>query len=850
MRTIFIYLSFFLFFSSALSAQIDLTRYNGVLEGQHAPASASNGTGQLTDNQDSTYWSVNQANTWVQYKAYSPFLVQSYALTAAASAPANDPTSWVLEGSKNGLTWVALDQQQNQIFAARGEKKIFQFANDSLFTYFRLTLTNGKANVLQLAEWNLYLPNAWTGFPFPTVVVSTFGQNLTPGEQVFFQVLNEGIAQQVCLGVNHILYQSKDEVPAFSKLNLIVDPNFNGIAGKGGNPPEIFIIFGANYLNNLSATQGMEAVKKEILGILYHEVTHAYTQEPKNSGPYADNTHFHTFIEGIADYVRYRAGYVPKSNRVPTEWWSGYNPAAFFMDWLNTKNPDFMHQFNLTTRSFSAWTWDKATRQILGTSVDLLWREYQVYLKNKGNNLIAEYALNNREVQANTPVTFTNLSANATGYAWSFPGGTPAVSTEKNPTVTYNQPGIYSVVLTATKGALTATRADTGYVIVGLKNFSKQFGINATNTPNPNEGTFAATDEIPLTKLLMDNNATTRIECASYSPVVIKGYVFQGNHLGDAPERFPASWKLKGSNDNVNWTVIDARENQQHPPANYGRSVYRLPDHTAPYSFYKFEAFTNGFPSGGDYLALSEVELYAAEIDTTLKDITDDGGTLRAQYQTGSPFGETYTNAIDNSNSTKYLTFHCAAWIQYQATKSYVAQRYSLVSGNDEPSRDPKNWTLQASNDGITWTTIDTRTNEVFASRNLERYFLLNNTVAYRYYRFNFTCNGASIFQISEIRIIGSEDKSTAVSVLNAPTALAVYPNPVNDLFTIKADNLENAPFFVHIYDVVGHLVQVENLHGAPISEINTEKLLPGIYQAVVTFRDRSRATVKVMKVE
>jgi PKD repeat protein len=49
----------------------------------------------------------------------------------------------------------------------------------------------------------------------------------------------------------------------------------------------------------------------------------------------------------------------------------------------------------------------------------------------------------------NTPVNFNDFSfAKISNWAWSFPGGSPATSNEKNPTVTYEQPGSYSVMLT------------------------------------------------------------------------------------------------------------------------------------------------------------------------------------------------------------------------------------------------------------------------------------------------------------------------------------------------------------------------------------------------------------------
>lgn len=45
---------------------------------------------------------------------------------------------------------------------------------------------------------------------------------------------------------------------------------------------------------------------------------------------------------------------------------------------------------------------------------------------------------------------YDNSDGSVVSYSWSFPGGTPSTSSEKNPTVYYNASGIYSVSLTVT----------------------------------------------------------------------------------------------------------------------------------------------------------------------------------------------------------------------------------------------------------------------------------------------------------------------------------------------------------------------------------------------------------------
>ena len=63
-----------------------------------------------------------------------------------------------------------------------------------------------------------------------------------------------------------------------------------------------------------------------------------------------------------------------------------------------------------------------------------------------------------------TTVTYTNFSANATSWAWTFPGGTPSSSTLKNPVVTYNAIGTFDVTLVATNAFGSNTKLKSGLI--------------------------------------------------------------------------------------------------------------------------------------------------------------------------------------------------------------------------------------------------------------------------------------------------------------------------------------------------------------------------------------------------
>lgn len=70
-------------------------------------------------------------------------------------------------------------------------------------------------------------------------------------------------------------------------------------------------------------------------------------------------------------------------------------------------------------------------------------------------------------VSVGSTVAFTdNTFCNPTSWSWSFPGGTPASSTEQNPIVTYNTLGTYAVSLIATNASGSDTESKSGYINV------------------------------------------------------------------------------------------------------------------------------------------------------------------------------------------------------------------------------------------------------------------------------------------------------------------------------------------------------------------------------------------------
>ncbi|MBN1413233.1 MAG: glycoside hydrolase family 88 protein [Spirochaetales bacterium] len=179
-------------------------------------------------------------------------------------------------------------------------------------------------------------------------------------------------------------------------------------------------------------------------------------------------------------------------------------------------------------------------------------------------------------------------------------------------------------------------------------------------------------------------------------------------------------------------------------------------------------------------------------VSANTSDITNPRGAITAQYY-DSPAGEEIDKLIDNSSSTKYLTFHASGWVQFQANASYVVTSYTITSANDAAERDPYAWTLQGSNNGSTWTTLDSRSGEHFPNRFQLRIFSFANTSSFNYYRLNMSNNSGTILQLAEWELFGTGTGNTA-SPTPAPTSQPGNVNLAIGKSAVSSSN-ENASF-------------------------------------------------------
>jgi len=117
-------------------------------------------------------------------------------------------------------------------------------------------------------------------------------------------------------------------------------------------------------------------------------------------------------------------------------------------------------------------------------------------------------------------------------------------------------------------------------------------------------------------------------------------------------------------------------------------------------------------------------------------------GSSTASFK-GGPGYENSDQAFNGDPGSKWFGWNSpTGWLQYDfgAGNAQVVKRYTINCA-DLVTRDPKDWTFRGSLDGVNWTTLDSQTGQLFASRLQQNTYNIGNTTAYRYYQLNVTAN-------------------------------------------------------------------------------------------------------------
>ncbi len=259
---------------------------------------------------------------------------------------------------------------------------------------------------------------------------------------------------------------------------------------------------------------------------------------------------------------------------------------------------------------------------------------------------------------------------------------------------------------------------------------------------------------------------------------IVSRYTLVSSFSG-ADTHDPSAWRLLGSDDGgQTWTVLNIRTNQEFTSRSQ-HLTFRVRHPRA------FNAYRLQIDAARSQSVNVDMGVQLADLNLAGPLVNTAGDTNLEPVITSScphPLFGSPENAFDMDPSTRWADYGLGSsngcWLQIRyalhseslvtnisqanrlthllADQNRLADKgpqllsiladaagprrqllgYTLTAANDEPDRDPRDWTLLGSNDGgKTWAALDTRVNQIFTERFQRRLFQLTNAPGYRLYR-------------------------------------------------------------------------------------------------------------------
>ena len=410
----------------------------------------------------------------------------------------------------------------------------------------------------------------------------------------------------------------------------------------------------------------------------------------------------------------------------------------------------------------------------------------------------ADFVADNTIVYTGKPVNFTDGSVKSTSWAWNFGDG--FTSTVKNPSHTYNTPGVYTVILSINGGggALTATK--TSYITV-LPNRGTPYNIVAGGNFETNFNDFASTQ----------NNATKWQR--GNSAVAGKNGVRSGS----------AAWVtlLTGNyTDNGNCMLYTPNYNLS------AAGTYTL-------QFYRKNLFEIGYDGFRVEYSLNKGDSWFILGTTGVNWYDFANGAGGTAFPAGEPFFNATQSAYTlASRDISFLAGNPNVAFRFVFKADFTVNAAGVAIDDFEifgPSNVPLPVTMGSfkgkavdNYNLLDWTTLSELSNEGFyvqrsddAKEFEELGFVKGkgNSTIYNAYQFidrNPLQQLISYYRLRQMDFNGTETMSKTIAIKRGDSnssSLSVFPTPVHDQLHLLFDQPGNHRFELKIYNLKGKLL-------------------------------------------
>ena len=271
--------------------------------------------------------------------------------------------------------------------------------------------------------------------------------------------------------------------------------------------------------------------------------------------------------------------------------------------------------------------------------------------------------------------------------------------------------------------------------------------------PNDDEGPKMICDGNYDTKWCIDSRRQLPyiivLDAGEETDIAEYGFV-TGDDTSAYPDRNPVTWKVSGSNDKENWTLLDDQKNNNSIGDENEEEYCFKPTFKGKFRYYRFEFIRM---AGGTRIQLGEIVLHKTSKAPVKTTFVSGSGRNDKEGAAMASDGLFYTKwCLDEPSQMPYS-------IVLDAGEQTSVAEYALVTGDDThdyPDRNPITWKVSGSNDLNSWTTVDEQKfNRRLRDENEQEYrFKPANQGQFRYYRFEFIrmVDGTRL-QLSEIKL-------------------------------------------------------------------------------------------------
>ena len=608
---------------------------------------------------------------WFQIQLPSQKRLYAYEIIPVPSPYQNRaPKKFYILGSNDGSSWKLLDTQTNTVWSTnQTATRFILIDNSSTYFYYRLIINTigSDQSILSIAEWKLYTSSSISSTASSTFSISAIGYNqpglINPGLQQINTADNNKtiVISQSNIGTGNLIWNTSTLTSNItyniSDSNLIL------------NIPQTTII---SPLANYNITVTASNILNISSSITFKLISQGYNTPILN---YDGNTTLYTANSPLLLTINQLA-----TNTGDITWSLPPLLNGVIKDTSNTNNTYLILIIPQLTSG-------KLSGTIIASPCNL-----------DTIPLTAKYQLNITLLAQSQNLTyFSVLDKNITVYDKPIlinPGDVSLYTATSIKTLTINQTALNTgpLVWTDNNTSKDIIRkvATSSYIVyifnTGTNSNINNFTITATNSLNISTSiTFSLTlftyypplTQIPTISYLGE---WIQVQLPSQIQMKLTGYTIYPQII-NSPINIPESWYIVGSLDNINWSIIDFK--QQISSWSGYSNIYTTLYTSKPYQYFRF--ICNSI-SIGTSVALQEFALYGIINNTSNIRIPPGPMTsYNTNFTTGSlnPSLAFLAGTYSIRSSTEYLNQN--AWYAFDQDNN-TTSRYWLSSPNYTPS--------------------------------------------------------------------------------------------------------------------------------------------------------------------